>query len=222
MLTTRVNRPPAHRAPRSRGLAALSQGFKGSLGVGLLRWVASRVERTEGAMLRDFSSHLQHVDDAEPVDLRRSAVATLGVDAAVLPVPDGSPLCRWRRRLGGFFFLPGRGRGGTRKTPSTVRQVDVFNKYEEKRKEKEMCVLVFFAPGLKKKKRHGFCWPCPPTATNDRLDTMLQNNNHHQYKEPGQKQQGQPRLTHHQHPRPPPQRQRQRSRKPSLASRGPA
>lgn len=90
-----------------------------------------------------------------------------------------------------------------------------------KKKEKGNVRFGVLRPGFKKKNRHGFCWSCPPTATNDRLDTMLHNNNH-QYKEPGQKQQGQPRLTHQQHPRPPPQRQRQRSRKPSLASRGPA
>lgn len=44
---------------------------------------------------RQKFQHLQHVDDAEPVDLRwgAAAVAAFGVDAAVLPVPDGSS-CR--------------------------------------------------------------------------------------------------------------------------------
>lgn len=43
-------------------------------------------------------SHLQHVDDAEPVDLRWSAAVAFGVDAAILPVPDCSS-CHRRRSI---------------------------------------------------------------------------------------------------------------------------
>lgn len=81
----------------------------------------SRAHRRTVGTPHSTPPYLQHVDDAEPVDLRRGTVPAFRVDAAVLPAPDSSSsccCCLWRGRglRGRFRFLAaGGGRGGTKK-----------------------------------------------------------------------------------------------------------